>query len=140
MKYIYVVACLLLILISVNASAGDATADNPLSQEARELSKSCNLEARNFLVSGNLASVEELCTRAVSVIEKSRADREYMINPMMNLALSYTLAGQFDKATQLYNRARDIREKLYGADSKRLKEIDDMIKRQEEIQKQHRRQ
>lgn len=138
MKYIYVVVCLLLSLNSVNTFAEVPAADNVLSQEAMELAKRCNLEARNFLVSGNLALVEELCTQTVSVIEKSRADKEYMINPMMNLALSYTLAGQFDKATPLYNRARDIREKLYGSDSKKLKEIDDMIKRQEEIQKQHR--
>lgn len=139
MKYVYVALCLFLSLNSLNAFAEVPAGDNSLSEEARELSMKCNLEARNFLVSGDLALVAELCTQAVSVIEKSPADKEYMINPMMNLAFAYTLAGQFDKATPLYNRARDIREKLYGPDSKKLKEIDGMIKRQEEIQK-HRKQ
>jgi hypothetical protein len=137
MKYVYVFMFVLASLYCANAFAEDPASGKPLSQQEKEFSTKCNLEARNALVNGDMASVEKVCTQAIKEIEKSHADREYLINPIMNLAFSYTLAGRFDRATPLYNRARHIREKLYGADSRELKEIDDVIKKQEEMKRQH---
>ncbi len=137
MKYLYVIMLLLISLNCTNTFAVDSASGTSLSQGEEELSKKCSLEARNALVNGDMALVEKVCMQAINEIEKSHADKEYLINPIMNLALSYTLAGQFDKATPLYYSARHIREKLYGPDSKKLKEIDDMIERQEEMKRQH---
>lgn len=137
MKYLYVVMFLLLPLHFTNALAADPAAGETLSQQEKEFSTICNLEARNSLVNGDLALVEKVCSQAIEEIDKNHTDKEHLINPIMNLAFSYTLAGRFDKATPLYNRARDIREKLYGADSREFKEIDDMIRQQEEMKKQH---
>ncbi len=137
MKYIYVFMFVFVIFHCANTVAADSATGETLSQQEKEFSTTCNLEARNALVHGDMALVEKVCTQAITEIEKSHADKDLLVNPIMNLAFSYTLAGQFDKATPLYNRARNIREKLYGADSRQLKEIDDMIKQQEEMKRQH---
>ena len=137
MKYVYVFMLVLISLYCANVFAEDSASGGPLSQQEKEFSTKCNLEARNSLVNGDMALVEKVCTQAITEIEKSHADTESLINPIMNLAFSYTLSGQFDKATPLYKKARHIREKLYGADSRELKEIDEMIKRQEEMKRQH---
>jgi len=139
MKYMYVFIFVLVSLHSANTFAADTASGESLSQQEKEFSTKCNLEARNALVHGDMALVEKVCTQAINEIEKSHAGREVLVDPIMNLAFSYTLTGQFEKATPLYNRARDIREKLYGADSRQLKEIDDMIKKQEEMKQQHER-
>lgn len=137
MKYIYVFMFVLVSLHCANSFAAEPASGDALSPQEKEFSTNCNLEARNALVHGDMALVEKICLQAISEIEKSHAGKEVLVNPIMNLAFSYTLTGRFDKATPLYDRARNIREKLYGADSKQLKEIDDMIKRQEEMKQQH---
>ncbi|RJR18838.1 MAG: tetratricopeptide repeat protein [Nitrospiraceae bacterium] len=136
MKYYYLIALLIAGLCLSDSFAADSSAHKAMSLHEDDFSTQCNLEARNALVNGDLALVERVCTQAITELEKSDEDREALVNPIMNLAFSYTLTGRFDKATPLYNRARNIREKLYGADSKQTKEIDDMIKRQEEMRKQ----
>ncbi len=136
MKYVYVIMFLLVSLNCANTFAADPASGNSLSPRANELLNKCNLESRNSLVNGDLALADKVCTEAIKVIEKSDANKEFLINPIMNLALSYSLAGQFDKATPLYNRARDIRKELYGPDSIQLKEIDESIKKQEEMKRQ----
>ncbi|MBI5665484.1 MAG: tetratricopeptide repeat protein [Nitrospirae bacterium] len=137
MKYIYVLLFVLVGLHCSNTFAADPASGESLSQQEKEYSNNCNLEARNALVHGDMALVEKVCTQAINELEKSHAGKEVLVNPIMNLAFSYTLTGRFEKASPLYNRARDIREKLYGADSRQLKEIDDMIKKQEEMKRQH---
>ena len=113
-----------------SASSLDAASDN-LSPRAEELSNKCNLEARNALVNGDLELVEKLCTQAINELDKLNANKEYLINPMLNLAFSYTLAGHFDKAEPLYARARSINKQLYRPDSRKYKEIDEFITLQE---------
>lgn len=137
MKYFYVFMFMLVSLHCANSFAEDSVPGDALSPQEKEFSTNCNLEARNALVHGDMALVEKVCTQAINEIEKSHAGTEFLVNPIMNLAFSYTLTGRFDKATPLYDRARNIREKLYGADSRQLKEIDDMIKQQEEMKRQH---
>lgn len=138
MKYLYVIVFLSACLICQHASAADSASGQPLSPQAQKLEKQCNLEARNSLIHGDTALVEEACMQAVKEIEKSRSDKKYLINPILNLAYSYTLAGQFDKAEPLYSRARHIGEQVYEADSKHLKEIDRLIGVKEEMKRQHR--
>jgi vacuolar-type H+-ATPase subunit E/Vma4 len=137
MKYIYVFLFVLVGLYCAHTFAADSASDEALSKQEKEISNNCNLEARNALVHGDMALVEKVCTQAIKEIEKSHADKEVLVNPIMNLAFSYTLTGRFEKATPLYTRARNIREKLYGADSRELREIDDMIRKQEEMKRQH---
>jgi len=129
-KYLYLIIFLVVIIYSTNALAADSALSKTLSPETEELSKQCNLEARNSLIHEDLKLVEDVCMKAVSEIEKSDKHKEFMVNPIMNLAFAYTMAGQFDKATPLYKKARDIRIQLYGADSKKIKEIDKMIENQ----------
>ncbi|MBI4683529.1 MAG: tetratricopeptide repeat protein [Nitrospirae bacterium] len=138
MNYIYVIIFLLVSLNCSNTFAADPASGSSLSPRANELLNKCNLESRNSLVSGDLALTDKVCMEAVKVIEKSDANKEFLINPIMNLAVSYSMAGQFDKAAPLYNRARDIRKELYGPDSIQVKEIDDTIRKQEEMKRQHR--
>jgi len=136
MKNFYVIILIIISFYCSNVVAADSAAHKTLSLHQQDFSTLCNLEARNALINGDLALVERVCIQAIAELEKSEADREALVNPIMNLAFSYTLSGQFDKATPLYNRARDIRETLYGTDSAQLKEIDEMIKRQEEMKQQ----
>jgi hypothetical protein len=116
-----------------NAVAVDSASVNALSEEAKSLSLKCNLEARNALIHGDVKLVEQLCMDAVKEIEKSSPDKELTINPLLNLAYTYTLAGLFDKATPLYERARGIGEKSFKPGSQELKKIDEVIKSHEEI-------
>ena len=136
MKYVYVIMFLLVSFSSAITFAADPASGNLLSPRANELLNKCNLESRNSLVSGDLALADKLCTEAIKVIEKSDSNKEFLINPIMNLAVSYSMAGQFDKAAPLYNRARDIRKELYGPDSIQVKEIDETIRKQEAIKQQ----
>jgi len=127
---------LFLVLGLSTVYAADTAEAGPLSQREAELSDQCNLAARNSLASGDLTMVEKTCTQAINEIDKAHPGQEYLINPILNLAFSYTLAGQFDKATPLYSRARKIRVKLYGPDNIKVKEVEKLIRNQEEIQKQ----
>lgn len=127
---------LFLVLGLSTVYAADPAADSSLSQREEELSTQCNLAARNALASGDLTIVEKACTQAIKEIDKAHPGQEHLINPMLNLAFSYTLAGQFDKATPLYSRARKIRVKLYGPDNIKVKEVDKLISTQKEMQKQ----
>jgi len=136
MKYVYVVILFVVSLYCTNTFAGDAASSKKLSPETAELANQCNLEARNSLINGDLKLVEEICMQTVKEIEKSDKDREFMVNPIMNLAFAYTMAGEFDKATPLYNKARDIRIQLYGPESRKIKEIDKMIENQEAMKQQ----
>lgn len=135
MKYLYLIIVFVVSLYSADSLAA-GTPSRTLSPEMEKLSKQCNIEARNSLISEDLKLVEDICMQTVTEIEKSDKDREFLINPIMNLAFAYTMAGQFDKATPLYKKARDIRIQLYGADSKKIKEIDKMIENQKTMQKQ----
>lgn len=135
MKYLYLIIVFVVSLYSADSLAA-GTPSRTLSPEMEKLSKQCNIEARNSLISEDLKLVEDICMQTVTEIEKSDKDREFLINPIMNLAFAYTMAGHFDKATPLYKKARDIRIQLYGADSKKIKEIDKMIENQKTMQKQ----
>ena len=135
MKFIYAVSLMLVCTFYSNAVAVDSASVKALSEEAISLNEKCNLEARNALIHNNIKLVEQLCMDAVKEIEKSSSDKELTINPLLNLAYTYTLAGDFDKATPLYKRARDIGEKIYTPKSKKLKRIDEVIKSHEDIVK-----
>lgn len=137
MKFLYAIMFLFISLNCTNALAADPSKTVPLSQEEKKLSIDCNLAARNALINGDLEYVEKVCMQAIDKIGKSHPGQEQLVHPIMNLAFSFTLSGQFDRATPLYNRARTIREKLYGPDSMKLKEIDNLIKMQEGMKKQH---
>ena len=116
--------------------AADPAAAGALSQQEEELSKQCNLDARNSLASGDITLVEKACTKAIDEIEKTHPGQEHLINPIMNLAFSYTLAKDFDKAAPLYERAKKIREALYGPDSMQVKEVDNLMKAQGDMKQQ----
>jgi hypothetical protein len=126
---------LFICLNGTSTFAVDSTPTGSLSTHEEALSQKCNREARNALINGDIELVETVCTQAMEEIDKSHENKEYLINPMLNLAFSYTLAGQFDKATPLYNKARDIRKELYGPDSQKVKEIDRLIEEQEKIKR-----
>ncbi len=133
MKFIYAVILMLACAFYSNAVAVDSASVNALSEEAKSLNEKCNLEARNALIHNNIKLVEQLCMDAVKEIEKSSPDKELIINPLLNLAYTYTLAGDYDKATPLYERARGIGERIYKPKSKKLKRIDEVIKSHEDI-------
>jgi len=132
-KFIYVIILLFVSANFSNAVAVDSASVNELSAEAKSLSQECNLEARNSLISGDIRLVEKMCMGAIKEIEKSSSDKELIINPLLNLAYAYTLAGYFDKATPLYEQARGIGVKSYKPNSLKLKAIDDVIKSHEDI-------
>ncbi len=136
MKSFYFLMFLVFSLYYTNAFAAEPASDGSLSPKQKSMAMTCNLESRNSLINGDLVLAEKVCMQAVREIEKTHAGKEYLVNPIMNLAFAFTLAGQYDKATPLYSRARDIRVTLYGRDSIRLKEIDDRIKQQEEMKRQ----
>ncbi len=136
MKYLSLIIVVVVSLYSVNSMAADSPKVTKLSPETEALSQTCSREAKNALINGDLALVEKVCMQAINDIEKSKVDKEYMVNPIMNLAFSYTLAGMYDKATTLYKQARDIRVELYGPDSKKLKSIDKLIENQEAMKQQ----
>ncbi len=136
MKYLSLIIVVVVSLYSANLMAADSPKVTKLSPETEALSQTCSREAKNALINGDLALVEKICMQAINDIEKSEVNKEFMVNPIMNLAFSYTLSGLYDKATPLYKQARDIRVELYGPDSKKLKSIDKLIENQEAIKQQ----
>ena len=133
MKSICAVIFLFLIASFSVALGVDSASVNELSEKAKSLSLQCNLEARNSLISGDIQLVEQLCLDAVKEIEKSSSDKELTINSLLNLAYTYTLAGLFDKATPLYEKAKGIGEKVYKPESMELRKINEVINSHEDI-------
>lgn len=133
MKLLSIIVCFVVTLISAQAFGADAESKGLLSEKGKQLSEQCNLEARNSLVSDDLALVEKVCTEAVDEMEKSGADKKYQINPLMNMGVALTFSGQYEKALTYYKRARVIGEKVYGPDSGDLKQIDETIQKHEDM-------
>ncbi len=127
MKVFSIILTICLALSCTYSSASDAPPENPLSPEELSLLENCNLNARNSLISEDIALVKNTCMQAINTIDKSHQDKKYLINPIMNLAFAYSLAGQFDKANPLYDRALTIGNKSFPADSWKLKEIRDVV-------------
>ena len=131
MKFLYMIALLAVTLTCTPALASDAPSEGP-SPEQQKLLKDCNLTARNSLINGDVKAVEDACTKAIREMKKSYPDKEYMINPMLNLAFTYSMGGYYDRAKPLLKRAKEIGQKLYKPGSKELKAIEDFIKDQED--------
>ena len=130
MKFLYITAFLLVTLIITPAFASDAATEGP-SPEQQTLLKDCNLAARNSLINGDVKMVEDTCTKAIREMTTSYPDKAYMINPMLNLAFTYSMGGYYQRAEPLFKRAKEIGQKLYKPGSKELKAIEDFIKDQE---------
>ena len=136
MRILYVMILLSAIFGSINTFAAEAASKEPsISQKGKELSNQCNMEAKNALVHGDLELVDRLCMEAVKEIEESKSGKEYMINPLMNLAFSYSMAGLSEKADPVYRRARDLGEALYGSGSPELNKIEKMVAAHEEMKR-----
>ena len=135
MKLLYIVIVLVICLGYGTAGAADEKKAASTELMAKQLSDQCNMGARNSLASGDIEVAEEACMKAIEEIDKSYEDKRLLINPLMNLAFSYTLAGQFDKATPYYDRARSITIQLDGPDSKMASKIDQLINAQEEMKR-----
>ncbi|HDH00888.1 MAG TPA: tetratricopeptide repeat protein [Nitrospirae bacterium] len=131
MKYVYMIGVLAATLICTNAFAQHASPKTPVKMpvvaQQQELLMDCNLAARNSLISGDIKRVEDMCTKAMNVMEESYPDRGYMINPMLNLAFTYSLIGDFDKADPLLARAKKLGEKFFKPESSEMKSINDLI-------------
>jgi len=125
MKFFYIIALLAATLISTGAFAEDK-----LSPQEESILNECNLAARNSLINGDIKAVEDACTKAMNEMKKSHPDKDYMIDPMLNLAFTYSLGGYYDRAEQLLKRAKEIGQKIYKPGSKELKAIEDFIKDQ----------
>ena len=123
---LYMTAILAAILIYTPSFAQDASPKDTLPAQNKIL-KDCNLAARNSLISGDIKRVENMCTKAMKVMEESYPDRGYMINPMLNLAFTYSLIGEYAKADPLLAKAKSLGEKFYKPGSKELKSINDFI-------------
>lgn len=136
MKTFYALLIILAVMTGSNSMAAENTSENTMTPHEAELFQNCNLEARNALINGNVQLVEDLCTQTINEIEKNHKSRELTINPIMNLAFLYTLSGNFDKATPLYNKARKLSEEAYGPDSAQVKAIDERIRAQEDGKRQ----
>ena len=140
MKYIFTIAILAVSLICTNAFAQHGSPkppkEMPLTTQEQKLFMDCNLVARNSLINGDIAKVERTCMMAVKEMEKSHPDKDYLIHPVLNLAFTYSLMGDYDKAEPLLARAKSLGEKFYKPGSKEMKSIDDFIedhnKRKEE--------
>ena len=132
MKTFYALLIILAVTTGSHSMAAENTSENTMTPHEAELFQNCNLEARNALINGNVRLVEELCMQTVNEIEKNHKSRELTINPIMNLAFLYTLSGNFDKATPLYNKARKLSEEAYGPDSAQVKAIDERLRAQED--------
>ena len=133
MKSLSIIVCFVVILIGAQDFGSDAASESPLSEKGKQLSEKCNLEARNSLVSDDLAQVEKVCTEAVEEMETSGADKKYQINPLMNMGVALTFSGHYEKALTYYKKARTIGEKVYGPGSRDLKQIDETIKKHEDM-------
>ena len=129
MKYFYMIAILAATLICTPAFAADAAPEGP-SPEQQEMLKECNLAARNSLINGDVKLVEETCTKAMKEMAKAYPDKAYVINPMLNLAFTYSMGGYFERAKPLLEKAREIGQKVYKPGSKELKAIEKFIKDQ----------
>ncbi|MBL7032356.1 MAG: hypothetical protein ISR97_04145 [Nitrospira sp.] len=131
MKYIYMIMLLAATLIYTNALAQPSSAkppkEMPVVAQQQELLMDCNLAARNSLISGDIKKVEETCTKAVNEMTKSFPNKGYMINPMLNLAFTYSLTGDFDKADPLLAKAKLLGEKFYESGGSEMKSINDFI-------------
>jgi len=140
MKYLYTIILLAATLICTNAFAQhaspEAPKEMPLTTQEQKLFMDCNLAARNSLINGDIAKVERTCMMAVKEMEKSHPDKDYLIHPVLNLAFTYSLMGDYDKAEPLLARAKSLGEKFYKPGSSEMKSIDDFIedhnKRKEE--------
>ena len=135
MKTFYALIIILAVITGSNSMAAENTSGNTMTPHETELFKQCNLEARNALINGNVKLVEDICMQTVSEIEKNHKSKELTINPLMNIAFLYTLSGNFDKATPLYNKARKLSEEAFGPDSAQVKAIDERIRAQEDGRK-----
>ena len=129
MKYLYMIMILAATLICTPAFASDKAPEAP-SPEQQEMLKECNLAARNSLINGDVKLVESTCTKAMKEMATSFPDKEYVINPMLNLAFTYSMGGYFDRAKPLLEKAREIGQKIYKPGSKELRAIEDFIKDQ----------
>jgi len=132
-KIFNIVIILFVITAGALAFADSSETRAELSSREKAMDMACNREARNALAANDTTVVEKICTDAISVIGKNHPDTEALVNPLMNLAFSYTLASKFSKASPLYERARAIRAKQFGPDSSQVKEIDNMITSQDEL-------
>ena len=139
MRIVYVMILLSAVLGYINVFAAESPSKEPsISQKGKELSNECNMEAKNALIHGDLDLVDRLCMEAVKEIEGSKSGKEFMINPLMNLAFSYSMAGLSDKADPIYQKAMDLGEELYGAGSPQLNQIEKMVDAHEEMKRQQR--
>jgi hypothetical protein len=131
MKYLYTIVLLAATLICTNAFAQPhsqkAPKEMPGTAQEQKLLMDCNLAARNSLINGDIPKVEKTCTKAMNEMEKSFPDRGYMINPMLNLAFTYSLTGDFDKADPLLAKAKSLGEKFYKPGGSEMKSINDFI-------------
>ena len=136
MKTFFALIILFTAMTGSTLMAAEKTTENTMTPHETELFKKCNMESRNALIHGNVKLVEEICMQTISEIEKNHKSSELTINPLMNLAFLYTLSGNFDKATPLYDKARKISVEAYGADSAQVEAIDSRIRAQEDGKKQ----
>ena len=131
MRYLYIVTLLAATLICKNVLAQPSLVkppkEMPVVAQQQELLMDCNLAARNSLISGDIKKVEETCTKAVNEMTKSFPNRGYMINPMLNLAFTYSLTGDYAKAEPILARAKELGEKYYKPGSSEMKSINDFI-------------
>ncbi len=135
MRYMYLLIVISIISVVSTASASDPSSGKSVPSGATALIKKCNLEARNALINGDIQLVETICMKAVNEIEQSAADKKLIIDPLLNLAYSYTLAGLFEKATPLYERALSLSNKLYKPDSRESKKIDELYNVHKEMKR-----
>ena len=130
MKFFYMIA-LSATLICTNAFAQHGSTpppkEMPLTTQEQSLIMDCNLAARNSLINGDIAKVEKTCMLATEEMEKSHPDKDYLIHPMLNLAFTYSLTGDYDKAEPLLTRAKKLGEKFYESGGSEMKSINDFI-------------
>ncbi len=137
MKYLYGFVLFVACLIHITVYAVDSSpTEKSLPDAIIMLLKQCNLEARNALVHGDVEPVEKACMPLINQLYSVEENKKYVIDPIMNLAFSYTLAGQFEKAAPLYEKAKLIGAQLYEPDSRILRNINEVIRVQENMQKQ----
>lgn len=126
MKSLLIIMFLTAALICSNAFAEDDPINKPSPKEEKLL-MDCNLAARNSLINGDIPRVEKTCTEAIKEMERVHPDKGHMINPMMNLAFTYSLTGDYAKAEPLLAKAKKIGEKFYKPGSTEMKSINRFI-------------
>ncbi len=120
--------------------ASETSKRDMLSEQEKELTRKCNRAARDAFVYGDIKSVEDICIKAINEIEKSHPDDEYLVYPILKLAVSYSISSQgqyLDKATPLYERALKIRKHLYNPNSEPMKELQELMDMHEEAKKRY---